>query len=85
MRPRSQPQAVVPGVGAFGAEIDYAMLHKIYGAVTGKCDERRYSPAVCTDIDLRPVTGNPDLEKASTSYVERQTSPCGWGWAGSLG
>lgn len=57
---------------AFGGEIDYAMLHKIYGAATGKSDERRYSPAVCTGIDLRPVTGNPDMDKASTSYVERQ-------------
>jgi len=57
---------------AFGADIDYAMLHKIYGASTGSGDERRYSPAVCTGIDIRPVTGNPDIEKASTSYVERQ-------------
>ncbi len=57
---------------AFGAEIDYAMLHKIYGAATGKSDERRYSPAVCTGIDIRPVTGNPNIDKASTSYVERQ-------------
>lgn len=60
-------------VGAnFGADIDCAMLHKIYGAATGAGDERRYSPAVCTGIDIRPVVGNPDLDKASTSYVERQ-------------
>jgi hypothetical protein len=58
--------------GSFGADIDYAMLHKIYGSPEGRDDERRYSPAVCTGIDLRPVTGNPDLSKASTSYVERQ-------------
>ncbi len=57
---------------AFGADIDYAMLHKIYGDASGKSDERRYSPAVCTGIDVRPVTGNPDLRLASTSYVERQ-------------
>ena len=56
----------------FGADIDYAMLHKIYGAASGAGDERRYSPAVCTGIDIRPVTGDPDLTKASTSYVERQ-------------
>ncbi|SDY88426.1 hypothetical protein SAMN05661080_04902 [Modestobacter sp. DSM 44400] len=48
------------------------MLHKIYGAATGVGDERRYSPAVCTGIDIRPVTGDPDLTEASTSYVERQ-------------
>ena len=57
---------------AFGAGIDYAMLHKIYAAPEGRDDERRYSPAVCTGIDLREVVGNPDLSKASTSYVERQ-------------
>lgn len=57
---------------AFGSDVDYAMLHKIYGAASGKGDERRYSPAVCTGIDIRPVTGDPNLSLASTSYVERQ-------------
>ncbi len=56
----------------FGADIDYAMLHKIYGSATGAGDERRYSPAVCTGIDKRVVTGRPDEAKVSTSYVERQ-------------
>jgi IS1 family transposase len=56
----------------FGANIDYAMLHKIYGAATGAGDERRYSPAVCTGIDKRVITGYPDEAKISTSYVERQ-------------
>lgn len=58
--------------GAFGTEIDYAMLHKLYGPPEGAPQERRYSPAVCTGIDKRPVTGSPDPEKVSTSYVERQ-------------
>jgi hypothetical protein len=48
------------------------MLHKIYDAPMGKGDERRYSPAVCTGIELRVVQGHPNLAKASTSYVERQ-------------
>jgi len=56
----------------FGADVDYAMIHKIYGAATGAGDERRYSPAVCTGIDKRVITGNPDEAKVSTSYVERQ-------------
>ena len=56
----------------FGSDIDYAVLHKIYGNTTGIEDERRYSPAVCTGIDVRPVTNDPDLSKVSTSYVERQ-------------
>jgi IS1 family transposase/lambda repressor-like predicted transcriptional regulator len=56
---------------AFGDEIDYAMLHKLYGRDPRE-DERRYSPAVCTGIDIRPMTGNPDPDRISTSYVERQ-------------
>jgi IS1 family transposase len=56
----------------FGADIDYAMLHKIYGRPEGKDDERRYSPAVCTGIDKRVIEGDPDESKISTSYVERQ-------------
>ncbi len=59
-------------VGAGEAEGEPPMLHKIYGAPEGKDNERRYSPAVCTGIDKRVVVGNPDEDKASTSYVERQ-------------
>lgn len=57
---------------AFAGDIDYAMLHKIYDSPGGVDNERRYSPAVCTGIDVRKVNGFPDLSKASTSYVERQ-------------
>ncbi|BBY22692.1 IS1 family transposase [Mycobacterium stomatepiae] len=56
----------------FHGDIDYAMLHKIYNMPAGVENERRYSPAVCTGIDVRSINGNPDLSKASTSYVERQ-------------
>ena len=58
--------------GAFGADIDYAMLIKKYGSAVGRDDERRYSPAECVGIDIRAVTGNPEPEHISTSYVERQ-------------
>jgi IS1 family transposase len=57
---------------AFHGDIDYAQLHKIYDAPGGDDNERRYSPAVCTGIEIRKVNGNPDMDKASTSYVERQ-------------
>jgi IS1 family transposase len=57
---------------AFGAGIDYAMLHKIYASPSGAGDERRYSPAVCTGIDKRTITGDPVEARVSTSYVERQ-------------
>ena len=57
---------------AFGSDIDYAIIHKLYGAATGQGDERRYSPAACTGIEKRRVMGNPDKALVSTSYVERQ-------------
>jgi IS1 family transposase len=57
--------------GAFGDNIDYAMLIKKYG-IDPEADDRRYSPAVCTGIDVRRVKGDPDPEAISTSYVERQ-------------
>jgi IS1 family transposase len=56
----------------FGADTDYAMLHKIYGRPEGRDDERRYSPAVCTGIDKRVIEGDPDPALVSTSYAERQ-------------
>jgi IS1 family transposase len=55
---------------AFGCEIDYATLVKIYG--DGEFKEKMYSPAQCVGAEKRIVTGNPDLNKTSTSYVERQ-------------
>jgi IS1 family transposase len=55
---------------AFGADVDYAMLHKLYGAPTP--DESRYSPATCIGCDMKVVSGDPDPKHVSTSYVERQ-------------
>ena len=57
---------------AFGADVDYAMLVKLYGAPQGRQDERRYSPAECTGTIKGAVTGRPDPRHVSTSYVERQ-------------
>ncbi len=54
---------------AFGPDIDYAILQKLYGKDQ---EETRYSPAKCIGIDLRIVSGNPDPKHISTSYVERQ-------------
>ena len=55
--------------GAFGCDVDYAMLSKIYESAQ---EETRYSPARCVGCDIRKVSGNPDSEHISTSYVERQ-------------
>jgi IS1 family transposase len=54
--------------GAFGCDIDYAMLVKTYESSQ---EETRYSPAVCTSCERKPITGNPDPDHISTSYVER--------------
>jgi IS1 family transposase len=55
--------------GAFGCEIDYAMLVKTFESSQ---TETRYSPAVCTSCERKPVMGHPDPKHISTSYVERQ-------------
>jgi IS1 family transposase len=54
---------------AFGSEIDYAMLVKIYGKPQ---EEIRYSPAECVGCETKWVAGNPSKAHISTSFVERQ-------------
>lgn len=56
--------------GAFGADVDYAQLVKIYGA-SPESAKGRYSPAECTGIKKTRIEGNPDEKHISTSYVER--------------
>ncbi|HYQ87228.1 MAG TPA: IS1 family transposase [Bacteroidota bacterium] len=56
--------------GAFGADVDYAQLVKMYGEAPG--GEKRYSPAICTGIKKELIIGNPKHKLTSTSYVERQ-------------
>ncbi len=56
--------------GAFGCDVDFAQLVKIYGAAPGPAG--RYSPAECTGAKKVKVEGNPDAAHVSTSYVERQ-------------
>ena len=57
--------------GAFGADVDYAQLVKIYGAAPESA-KGRYSPADCTGIKKTKIEGKPDMAYVSTSYVERQ-------------
>lgn len=56
---------------AFGSEIDYAMLVKLYGADRDE-SEARYSPAECIACRSVPITGRPNAQHISTSHVERQ-------------
>lgn len=58
----------------FDDEVDYAQLHKIYGAqyMGDKPANVRYSPAECLGCEKKPRIGRPDPEHISTSFVERQ-------------
>ena len=55
---------------AFGANVDYAMLVKVY-ADSGQADTR-YSPGEIVDVRTIPITGNPKPHLISTSHIERQ-------------
>jgi IS1 family transposase len=57
--------------GAFGDDVDYAQLVKLYGDVP-EAFKGRYSPAECVGTRKRRVTGDPKTAHVSTSYVERQ-------------
>ena len=54
---------------AFGIDVDYAMLVKLYGEAPDA--EKRYSPPECIGARKARITGNPDREMISTSHVER--------------
>ena len=59
--------------GAFGGDIDYAQLVKLYGGSSEqRGHEKKYSPASCLGIKKIIVEGDPDPDHISTSYVERQ-------------
>jgi IS1 family transposase len=55
---------------AFGEDIDYAVLQKLYGQESGA--EKRYSPAQCVGCEVKTISGEPNPKHISTSYVERQ-------------
>jgi IS1 family transposase len=55
---------------AFGPEIDYAMLVKLYG--NDATNDTKYSPPECIGCQTVGIMGRPDPEHISTSFVERQ-------------
>ncbi len=57
--------------GAFGSEVDYAVLEKIYAAPPQEGATTRYSPAQCCGTRTHRIMGNPDAQHVSTSYAER--------------
>ena len=59
--------------GAFGGEIDYAMLVKHYSNQGEAAQaQKRYSPSQFVSAEKRRISGDPDVKKVSTSHVERQ-------------
>jgi hypothetical protein len=57
--------------GAFGSDVDHAMLVKIFGAAP-EASKGRYSPAECIGARKERTEGNPDPKHVSTSYAECQ-------------
>lgn len=57
---------------AFGGNVDYARLTKIYGVDYNVVPRGKYSPAICKGAIKDVENGNPDNGHISTSYVERQ-------------
>ena len=60
--------AVIYSLGA--EKVDFSQIIKIFRATPET--ETRYSPSKCIGCEKKAVFGNPDLEKASTSHIERQ-------------
>lgn len=56
---------------AFGGEVDYAQLVKVFGEAEGAGPERKYSPPSCVGAKKEVQLGDPDEAKISTSHVER--------------
>lgn len=58
--------------GAFGGDVDFAQLVKLYGEAPERGPERKYSPSVCKGARKQVIEGNPHKADISTSHVERQ-------------
>jgi hypothetical protein len=69
----NRPQVTTDGhrayLYAFGGEVDYAQLVKLYGA-SPESAKGRYSPTECAGIVKTRVIGDPDMKHVSTSYAE---------------
>ena len=57
--------------GAFGGAVDYAMLVKLYGSDPGNTAELGTAPASAWACEKRAISGSPDPDHISTSFVER--------------
>jgi IS1 family transposase len=57
--------------GAFGADVDYGQIQKIYSNPNPREAQARYSPAKCMGAKKAVISGMPDYEHISTSHTER--------------
>ncbi|MBI2512411.1 MAG: IS1 family transposase [Opitutae bacterium] len=57
---------------AFGTDVDYGQIVKVYGGIDDVEQQRRYSPPPVTAVNKKAICGEPDLDMISTSHVERQ-------------
>ena len=55
--------------GVFGNDVDYAVLHKVYGAAPESA-KGKYSPAECIGTQKHRITGEPEMKRVSTSFIE---------------
>src|SRR5258707_2888633 len=78
-RIRNRPQISTDGLrsyieaveNAFGADVDYGMAIKQYGADSGEHhQERRYTSPEVTSIDRRVFAGRPQMDLISTRHIE---------------
>jgi IS1 family transposase len=56
---------------AFGSEVDYGQIVKVYTHDAAQHPERKYSAPQFASAVRRPIVGNPDMELVSTSHIER--------------
>jgi IS1 family transposase len=74
-RPQITSDGYAPYIGAvdmaFGWDVDYAQVRKVYETEPGQDAAHRYSPARVREVEKEILRGDPDPDKISTSYVER--------------
>ena len=57
---------------SFGGDVDFAMLNKTFKGDMGNQAQHRYSPGRIRSVEKVRIAGRPDMNRASTSYIERQ-------------
>jgi IS1 family transposase len=57
---------------AFRQQVDYAQIIKLYTSDDTRTSKGKYSPAECVGTKRKALKGDPDMDRVSTSYVERQ-------------